>query len=171
MKKKKWFGYILASGLTLGAVSAANTPVFAASAHGSNTLIEKTAHEQSPQQLDADTQQKVDTIMNKTKTKLEALGVEFPDKKQHPFSDLNEEQQAKAKDIMKQVKEGTLTKDEAKVKLKALGIEFPKREERLLKGLNNEAKIKAKAILEEAKAEVEKLGGDFHRETHEHLTK
>ncbi|MFU7592288.1 hypothetical protein ACMX9J_25435, partial [Priestia sp. RMT2NF4] len=121
--KKKLFGYIMASGLTLGVMAAANSTAFAASKDetSSSTVVERT-NGNTTTTSDA-TQQKVDDIMKKAQEKLQKLGVSLPQHhKEGPFSNLDAGTKAKAKAIMDQLRDGTLTKEQAEAKLKELGV-------------------------------------------------
>ncbi|QCS54543.1 hypothetical protein [Priestia flexa] len=151
---KKWLGYVLASSLTLCAVAAVNTPVFAATKDnvGENTIVQRTNHYKDVVQLDAETQEKVDAVMNEAKTKLEKLGVEFPEKKDHPFHNLTQEQKEQFHSIMEQVKDGSLTKEEAYTKLKEQGINLPKKmHKHPFSNLTEEQKEQAKKIMNQIK--------------------
>ena len=166
--KKKLFGYIMASGLTLGVMAAANSTAFAASKDetSSSTVVERT-NGNTTTTNDA-TQQKVDDIMKKAQEKLQKLGVSLPQHKEGPFSNLDAATKEKAKAIMDQLRDGTLTKEQAEAKLKKLGVNLPAKKKEFLNGLDAETKVKAETILENAKKEIQKLGVTMPFENHEH---
>ncbi len=118
--KKKLFGYIMASGLTLGVMAAANSTAFAASKDetSSSAVVERTNG--STTNTDDATPQKVDDIMKKAQEKLQKLGVNLPQHKDSPFSNLDAATKKKTKAIMDQFRDGTLTKEQAEAKLKNL---------------------------------------------------
>ncbi|MEJ9281198.1 hypothetical protein [Ureibacillus thermosphaericus] len=57
---------------------------------------------------------------------------------------------------MKQMKSGSITKEQAEEKLKEMGVEMPKEPQ-----LDEETKEKVKQIVEEAEKEFENLGIEF----------
>ncbi|MGG2090445.1 hypothetical protein ABFY59_26215 [Priestia aryabhattai] len=166
--KKKLFGYIMASGLTLGVMAAANSTAFAASKNetGSSTVVERTNGITT--NTDDATQQKVDDIMKKAQEKLQKLGVSLPQHKEGPFSNLGAATKEKAKAIMDQLRDGTLTKEQAEAKLKELGVNFPEHKGGPFSNLDAATKKKAKAIMdqlrdgtltkEQAEAKLKELG-------------
>ncbi|MGX9134366.1 hypothetical protein ACWV26_08295 [Rummeliibacillus sp. JY-2-4R] len=137
----------LACTITMGFIS--HNPTLAASA-----IENKTASE-SNSKLDAQTKQKVDTILSKLDADLAKIGVPVH---KHPargelFKNLDENTKAKAKEILKKAKEGTITRDEAHKQLKALGIEFPKHHKHeIFKNLDENTKVKVKKIMENVKS-------------------
>ena len=92
--------------------------------------------------------------------KLDALGVKLPLKGDRGFHDalakLEAQTQQKVKDIFKQVKAGTLTKEEAQKKLDALGVKLPMKEDRGFRGalakLDAQTQQKVKDIFKQVKA-------------------
>ncbi|MCM3787253.1 hypothetical protein M3221_02335 [Domibacillus indicus] len=110
--KKSVFNVVMTGALSLGVLGAASLPVFAAS----NSA------------LDSSTQAKVDTIMSNLRTKLEAIGVDLPERGDM-FANLDEETKAKAEAIVDKKKAGVITEEEAKTQLEALGVQMPERGE------------------------------------------
>lgn len=108
--KKSVFNVVMTGALSLGVLGAASLPVFAAS----NSA------------LDSSTQAKADTIMSNLRTKLEAIGVDLPEK-DGMFANLDEETKAKAEVIVDKKKAGEITEEEAKTQLEALGVQMPER--------------------------------------------
>ncbi|MFS2173839.1 hypothetical protein ACCC95_26350, partial [Priestia megaterium] len=96
------------------------------------------------------------------------LGVNLPEHKGGPFNNLDAATKKKAKAIMDQLRDGTLTKEQAEAKLKELGVNFPAKKKDLLSGVDAETKAKAEIILENAKKEIQKLGVTMPFENHEH---
>ena len=80
------------------------------------------------------------------------------------FENLDDETKEKAKEIMKELKSGAITREKADEKFKELGIELPKRQE-----LNDETKEKVKQLLEEAEKEFEQIGIEFPKHHYKHL--
>lgn len=65
---------------------------------------------------------------------------------------------------MKQMKSGSITKEQAEEKLKELGVEMPKEPQ-----LDEETKEKVKQIVEEAEKEFENLGIEFPKEFYKRI--
>ncbi len=147
------FGYMMVGALSVGIVGGVCVTAFAASettaTEGQAVAVKTT--------LDDVTKEKVQDIMDELKINLSELGVEIPEKKSRGdlFSALDEETKVKAKNIMEQKKEGTITSEEAKTQLAELGIELPVKGDKrgnILTGLDEETKEKAQLILAEKKA-------------------
>ncbi|MEH7605489.1 hypothetical protein V7313_05550, partial [Priestia megaterium] len=85
-----------------------------------------------------------------------------------PFNNLDAATKKKARAIMDQLRDGTLTKEQAEAKLKELGVNFPAKKKDFLSGVDAETKAKAETILENAKKEIQKLGVTMPFENHEH---
>lgn len=161
MNKRKWLGYVMTGALSVGLVGGASLTAFAATENSSNTV----SNVQSEKvQMDAETKEKVQAIMDELKTNLTKLGVEVPEKKERSekFAGLDDATKEKVKAIMQQMKEGTITSEEAKTQLAKLGVELPEKAMRsdLLEGLDDETKEKAQTLIDKAKDEVEQLGVD-----------
>ncbi|MEK1833163.1 hypothetical protein AAAC51_42570 [Priestia megaterium] len=58
---------------------------------------------------------------------------------------------------MDQLRDGTLTKEQAEAKLKELGVNFPAKKKDFLSGVDAETKAKAETILENAKKKFKSL--------------
>jgi len=204
---KKLSLLLATSALSIGVVGSAVGPVFASettealtenAAEQSETGLSKDKEERrSPfADLDDETKDQAKAILDElqddtitkeeAQTQLQALGIELPEMGErqgkgnrhgNPFADLDEETQTQAKAIMDELKDGTLTKEEAQTQLQALGIELPEMGERQGKGnrhgnpfadLDEETQTQAKAIMdelkdgtltnEEAQAQLEALG-------------
>ncbi|MCH4826345.1 hypothetical protein [Planococcus halocryophilus] len=204
---KKFSLLIASSALSIGVVGSAVGPVFASettealtenATEQSATAVSKDKEERrSPfADLDDETKDQAKAILDElqddaitkeeAQTQLQALGIELPEMGElqgkgnrhgNPFADLDEETQTQAKAIMDELKDGTLTKEEAQTQLQALGIELPEMGERQGKGnrhgnpfadLDEETQTQAKAIMdelkdgtltnEEAQAQLEALG-------------
>ncbi|MEK6267549.1 MAG: hypothetical protein N2C11_03090 [Planococcus sp. (in: firmicutes)] len=204
---KKLSLLLATSALSIGVVGSAVGPVFASettdtltenATEQSATALSKDKEERrSPfADLDDETKDQAKAILDElqddtitkeeAQTQLEALGIELPEMGErqgkgnrhgNPFADLDEETQTQAKAIMDELKDGTLTKEEAQAQLQALGIEAPEMGERQGKGnrhgnpfadLDEETQTQAKAIMdelkdgtltnEEAQAQLEALG-------------
>ena len=104
--------------------------------------------------LDAVTQQKVKTVLNKLDEDLTKLGVTVP-KKPHckTFEKLDDETKVKVKEIMKQMKDGKITKEEGLAQLKKLGIILPKHHPKSdqFSKLDDNTKAKVKEIFQKVK--------------------
>lgn len=111
-----------------------------------------TSHNNS--KLDAATQQKVKNVLKKLDEDLAELGVTVP---KHPhckmFENLDDETKKKAKEIMKQIREGTITKEEGFAQLKKLGITLPKHhpKDETFSKLDDNTRAKVKEIFGKVK--------------------
>lgn len=187
---KKFSLLIASSALSIGVVGSAVAPVFASdttdtltenATEQSETAVSKDKGERrSPfSQLDDETKDQAKAILDElqddvitkeeAQSQLEALGIELPKMGEHKgkgerhgnqFANLDEETQTQAKAIMDELKDGTLTKEEAQAQLQALGVEAPEMGERQGKGnrhgnpfadLEEETQTQAKAIMDELK--------------------
>lgn len=129
--------------------------------------------------LDAATQQKVNTVLKKLDEDLAKLGVTVP-KQPHckMFENLDDQTKVKVKEIMKQMKEGTITKEEGLAQLKKLGITLPKHHPKndSFSKLDDKTKAKVKEILgkvkegsitkEEADRQLKALGVTLPKHPH-----
>ena len=156
--KKKLFAYALSGALTLGAVG--GTMAYASDSsttESTETMTESAAEKRSHglSQLDEATQAEVKAIQDRVKSELEELGVEFPEKsqRQNPLDELDEATKTEAEAIFSQLKDGSLTKEEAQEQLSALGIEAPEKQQRHAQfdGLDEATQAEAKDILEQVK--------------------
>ncbi|WP_409295683.1 hypothetical protein V1498_19795 [Peribacillus sp. SCS-26] len=113
------------------------------------------------------------------KEKLQKLGADLPEGKRFggpdggPFASLSETNKEKARDIMKQLKDGKITEAAAKEKLQKLGADLPegKRFGGPFASLSEENKEKARDIIKQlkdgkiteavAKEKLQKLGADL----------
>lgn len=139
---------LLAFALTLGVISQMAVPAFAASNNHEIHVSEKNSS------LDADTKQKVDKALTKLDSDLAKLGVPIP--KHHHcqmFENLDEQTKNKAKEIMKQMKNGSITKEDGLAKLKQLGITLPKHHPKddIFSKLDEQTKTKVKEIFTKVK--------------------
>ncbi|TWT01808.1 hypothetical protein [Planomicrobium sp. CPCC 101079] len=154
--RKKLFAYALSGALTLGAIG--GTITYAAESTGTTTpsteAKERNGH--GFEEWDEATKTKVQEIQNRVAEELEALGVTVPEKgeKQDLFANLDEATKTKAQAILKQLKEDTLTREEAQEQLEALGAALPEKREKqdLFSNLDEDAKAKAEAIRDQEKA-------------------
>ncbi|WP_397538277.1 hypothetical protein [Rummeliibacillus pycnus] len=181
MKKRKiLLTFSLTCALSLGIMSNTAAPTFAATLNHN-----KIATEQQPK-LNPKTQQKVDEILNKLDSDLSKIGVSVP--KHHAkcemFENLDDKTKVKVKEIMKKVKDGSLSKEEAHKQLKALGVSIPKHHKVDMFGkLDDNTKAKVKEIMhkvkagsltkEEADKQLKALGVSFpkHHGKFKHLDK
>lgn len=157
MKKKVW-NVVMTGALSLGVLGAAGLPALAASSTA----------------LDDETKTKVESVMENLRTKLEAIGVELPEKGDR-FANLDEDTKAKAEAIMEQQKAGEITEAEAKEQLEAIGVTMPERgqgkgighltQDVEAAGLDEETQVKADEILAQVEA-----GTITHDEAEEQLT-
>lgn len=108
--KKTVFNVVMTGALSLGVLGAASLPAFAASSSS----------------VDSSTKEKVETVMENLRTKLEAIGVNLPERG-GMFSNLDAATKAKAEAIMKKKEAGEMTEAEAKEQLEALGVKLPER--------------------------------------------
>ncbi|HWI48850.1 MAG TPA: hypothetical protein VNU45_11575 [Rummeliibacillus sp.] len=148
-RRNKLLTFSLTCALSLGIMSNTAAPTFAATVDQN-----KTATEQQPK-LNPKTQQKVNEILNKLDSDLAKLGAPVP--KHHAkcamFENLDDNTKAKVKEIMKKVKDGSITKEEADKQLKALGVSFPKHPNGDMFGkLDDNTKAKVKEIMHKVKA-------------------
>lgn len=109
---------------------------------------------ETQEDLDPDTKQKADEIINNLKGQLIKLGVTLPvvDEQYELYAGMDEEQKQKAKEILDKVKSGELTTEEANEQLKELGVEVPDEHHEKLEGLDEETKEQAKEILDKMKS-------------------
>ncbi|RPJ94604.1 hypothetical protein CW357_14565 [Rummeliibacillus sp. TYF005] len=145
MKRNNILGaFILTCVLTLSMT----IPSFTATAQDHVLTSEKNSN------LDAATQQKVKTVLNKLDEDLTKLGVTVP-KKPHceMFEKLDDQTKEKVKEIMKQMKEGKITKEEGLAQLKKLGITLPKHHPKVdqFSKLDDNTKAKVKEIFQKVK--------------------
>lgn len=106
------------------------------------------------QKLDAATQQKVNTVLKKLDEDLAKLGIRVPkDPHCKMFENLDAQTKVKVKEIMKQMKEGTITKEEGLAQLKKLGITLPKHHPKndAFSKLDDKTKAKVKEIFGKVK--------------------
>lgn len=155
--KKKFLSYAMAGALTVGALAGVGTTE--AFAHAGSK-----SQGQMVQQLDADTQAKVEAIMKDAETKLAALGVTMP-KKEAPFANLDAATQTKVQQLMAQHKAGTLAQADFEAQLKELGVTLPQKGKKGEQGKQNpfanldaDKKAEAQAIMADVKAQLDELG-------------
>ena len=148
IKQKKLLTFSLTCALSFGIMSNTIAPTFVSAAEQN-----KTASERQPM-LNPRTQQKVDEILNKLDSDLAKIGAAVPkhQAKCESFNKLDDKTKAKVMEIMKKVKDGSLTKEEARQQLKALGVSFPKhpRAEMFAK-LDDKTKTQVKEIMKKVK--------------------
>lgn len=126
---------------------------------------------QQYEQLDDEKKHQVDEILDSLHEELDKLGVKIPHPNVHKMlSQLDEAKKEQVKTIMKQLKDGAITSDEAEAKLKELGVTLPEKEGlcKIIDGLDEETKKQVKEILkakkdgsithEEAKKKLKELG-------------
>ncbi|WP_102692137.1 hypothetical protein [Rummeliibacillus pycnus] len=147
-KPKKLLSFSLTCALSLGIMSNMFSPTIVSAAEQNQTASE---HQST---LNPKTQQKVDEILNKLDADLAKIGAPVP--KHHAnceaFNKLDDQTKAKVKEIMKKVKDGSLTKEEAEKQLKALGISFPKHPKaEMFSKLDDKTKTKVKEIMKKVK--------------------
>ncbi|MGG0656992.1 hypothetical protein [Rummeliibacillus pycnus] len=144
----KLLTFSLTFGLSIGIMSNTVAPTIAA-ATNQNKIVTK--HQPI---LNPNTQQKVDEILSKLDSDLAKIGA--PVSKHHAkcgvFANLDDKTKAKVKEIMKKVKDGTLTKEEADKQLKSLGVSFPKHHKADMFGkLDDKTKAKVIEIMKKVK--------------------
>lgn len=160
---------------TLFAMFLSVTLIFGIGAAFNQTLAHQFKEEY--ENLDPQTKEKVDEVLDNLKKDLADLDVELP--KQHAkFDKLDEDAKQKVKEIMQQMQDGNITKEEADAQLKELGVELPDhhRDDMLAK-LDDETKEKVKQILnqikngsltkEDAEAKLKELGVSFPKHQHD----
>lgn len=143
--QKKWGTLSLAFALTLGFISSAAVSTSAA------TTAENNQVNTTNKQLDAATKQKVDTILQKLDADLKTLGIDIPKHhpKHHLFANLDEKTKAQAKEIMKKLKAGAITREQADAQFKKLGISLPSHPK--FKNLDEKTKAQVKEIIKKRK--------------------
>lgn len=149
MKRNNILGaFLLTCALTLSMMFSMTIPSFTATAQDHVLTSEKNSN------LDAATQQKVKTVLNKLDEDLTKLGVTVP-KKPHceMFEKLDDQTKVKVKEIMKQMKEGKITEEEGLAQLKKLGITLPKHHPKVdqFSKLDDNTKAKVKEIFQKVK--------------------
>lgn len=160
----KYWVYVLSTFFVVGITFSSVSSVSANSGHHK-------FHEEY-EQLDTKTKEKVDSILSSLKTDLKELGLKIPDHPKHePSQKLDDKTKTKAKEIFKQKREGTITKEEAEIQLAGLGVKMPKHPmHESYEKLDEETKEKVKIRIEEAKAEFKKLDVTFPKKF-DYLTK
>lgn len=178
---KKLSLLLATSALSIGVVGSAVGPVFASettealtenATEQSETGLSKDKEERrSPfADLDDETKDQAKAILDElqddtitkeeAQTQLQALGIELPEMGErqgkgnrhgNPFADLDEETQTQAKAIMDELKDGTLTNEEAQAQLEALGIEAPELKGDRFADLDEETRTQVEAILDQVK--------------------
>jgi polyhydroxyalkanoate synthesis regulator phasin len=157
MKNNRFKAYLLTGALTLGVIGAANSPALAAT-NASNTASDgfQGLKVQMHQNLDDATKEKIQSIMEDTKVKLAELGVTLPQKfeKGDRFANLDDATKEKVQAIMDQVKDGSLTHEDAQKQLTELGVDLPVRggmHGDRFANLDDTTKEKAQAIMDKVK--------------------
>ncbi|MGE7090300.1 hypothetical protein ACQKII_02325, partial [Lysinibacillus sp. NPDC048646] len=120
--KSKISTYAMTGALSLGIIGGTTIPTYAAEFQKETVNVEKYTN------LDVETQQKVNEILNDLRNELANLGVSLFSKhneKGDKFANLDEETNTQVQEIMKQVKDGSLTQEEATIQLKELGVTLP----------------------------------------------
>ncbi|MGE7114363.1 hypothetical protein [Lysinibacillus sp. NPDC047702] len=115
-RKSKMVTYAMTGALSLGIIGGTIIPTYAA------TVQKETVNVEEYKKLDAETQQKVDEILNNLRKELAELGISFPTGKGDKFANLDDETKTKVQEITKQVEDGSLTQEEADAQLKELGV-------------------------------------------------
>ncbi|MEY9980310.1 hypothetical protein ABH968_005303, partial [Lysinibacillus sp. RC79] len=119
--------YAMTGALSLGIFGGTTIPTLAATNQKETVNVEKHTN------LDAETQQKVDGILNNLRKELANLGVTLSSKhndKGDKFAKLDDETKTQVQEIMKQLKDGSLTQEEADKQLKDLGVSLPTHNEK-----------------------------------------
>ncbi len=166
-KKRKLFNYLMTGALSFGIIGGVGvSPSFAATSTGTATQVKDDVYPK----FDEATKQKIKVIHEQVKAgtltkeaaqkQLDALGVKLPMKEDRGFhgalAKLDAQTQQKVKDIFKQVKAGTLTKEAAQKQLDALGVKLPMKEDRGFHGalakLDAQTQQKVKDIFKQVKA-------------------
>lgn len=149
MKRNNILGaFILTCALTLSMMFSMTIPSFTATAQDHVLTSEKNS------KLDAATQQRVKTVLNKLDEDLKKLGVTVPQKPHcKMFEKLDDQTKVKVKEIMKQMKEGKITEEEGLAQLKKLGITLPKHHPKVdqTSKLDDNTKAKVKEIFQKVK--------------------
>ena len=144
--------------LSLGVIGGTALPTFAAT------------NQQQPEgykNLDTETQQKVENILSNLQQELADLGVFFKkfNGQGDKFANLDEEAKAQVEDIIAQVKDGSLTQEEANSQLEALGVSLPDHNGHgkgaQFDNLDDETKEEVETLMEEAKEQLDELGVDL----------
>jgi len=140
--------YAMTGALSLGIFGGTTTPTLAATNQKETVNVDKYKN------LDAKTQLKVDEILNTLRKEIANLGVSLSSKhngKGDKFVNLDDETKTQVQGIMKQVKEGSLTQEEATTKLKDLGVTLPTHNGKGDKfaNLDDETKTKVQEIMKQ----------------------
>ena len=116
MKKHKLYSLAMTGALSFG-ILGTSFPAMAAP-------IQTTASENGGGDLDEETKDKAQTIIDELKAQLAKLGVEMPERrgKMDKFAGLDEETKAKVQTIMEEQKSGTITTEKAQNQLAELGV-------------------------------------------------
>ena len=149
-RKSKIVTYAMTGALSLGIIGGTIIPTYAA------TVQKETVNVEEYKKLDAETQ-------------LKELGVSLPDhnymRKGDKFSNLDDETKTKVQAIMNQLKDGSLTQEEADTQLKELGVSLPDhkfmRKGDKFSNLDEETKKEVTKLIEKAKVQMEELGVDL----------
>ncbi|WP_102349157.1 hypothetical protein [Bacillus sp. Marseille-P3661] len=160
-KKSKLIGYMLTGALSLGVMGATAYPAFAEENVNETppAAVVKVFKGMALKNLDETAQEKIQAIMDDTKTKLADLGIALPTKglKIDRFANLDETTKEKAQAILELVKDGSLAREDAQAQLSELGIEMPSfwggfghknNHSDIFANLDDATKEKAQAILE-----------------------
>ena len=144
--------------LTLGVIGSAGVPTFAATnADGATADGPQGLKVKLYQNPDDATKEKIQSIMDDARAKLAELGIALPTKivKGNPFANLDDATKEKAQAIMDQVKDGTLSREDAQKQLAELGLDMPVRGNGLhlakFQNLDDATKEKVQAIMDQVK--------------------
>lgn len=146
-RRRKILTYTLIGALSLGLVGSPTVL-----ANGANVQKEPRSSEKH-KKVDPETQKKVDNILNTLKSDLSGLGISPHNERSDVFANLDDKTKGKAKEIIRKVKDGTITKEDADKQLKALGVELRKHHDSdaLFANLDDKTKAKAKEIIRQVK--------------------
>lgn len=156
-KKNKVISFVAAGALSFSLVGGKSVDVFATP----NTP--NVPNEESRENLDPETKQKADEIMNNLSERLAELGVTFPEVKEiyELYEGIDEDKKEKAKEILEKVKSGEITSEEAKEQLKELGVTLPEKSE---SDLDEQTKEEVESLIEDAKVQLQEIGADEYYE-------
>lgn len=147
-KSKKFISIVVAGTLSFGMFGGSINQAFATPTKPNIPTTE------TQEDLDPDTKQKADEIINNLKGQLIKLGVTLPDvtDKYELYAGMDENQKQKAKEILDKVKTGEISSEEANEQLKELGVEVTDEHDEKLEGLDDVTKEQAKEIINKMKS-------------------
>lgn len=166
-KRKKLITFVVAGALSFGMVGGTINHAFATPTKPNEPSTE------SQEDLDPNTKQKADEIMNNLMGQLIKLGVAIPEfkGKYKLYAGMDEKQKKQASEILDKVKSGELTTEEANEQLKELGVSIPEQEEKNpLSDLDEKTREEAESLIEDAKIQLKEIGADDYYQILNHFS-